>query len=61
MELFQRLLRDERTLPKDQPYQDLMTLVKYLLRKFFKAVTEDNFILVEASGMPLSDAWNFWT
>lgn len=48
LELFQRILRDEKLLPKEQPYLDLVTLVKFILRKFFKAVAEDPFILVEA-------------
>ena len=36
-------------LPRDQPYKDLVNLVQFLLRQFFKAVEEDSFIIVHAS------------
>ncbi|KAG8903574.1 Topoisomerase 1-associated factor 1 [Tulasnella sp. 403] len=48
LELFGRLIKEEKTLPKDQPYLDLMQLVKFVLRKFFKGVEESPFLLVEA-------------
>ena len=46
--LFKSILDEEKSLPREQPYKDLVALVRYLLRQFFKAVAEDNFLLVEA-------------
>ena len=36
-------------LPREQPYKDLVNLVQFLLRQFFKAVEEDPFIIVHVS------------
>lgn len=36
-------------LPKDQPYKDLVHLIQFLLRQFFKAVEDDPFIIVHVS------------
>ena len=33
-------------LPKDQPYKDLVNLIQFLLRQFFKAAEDDWFIIV---------------
>ena len=33
-------------LPRDQPYKDLVNLIQFLLRQFFKAVEDDPFIIV---------------
>ncbi|KAG8990291.1 Topoisomerase 1-associated factor 1 [Tulasnella sp. JGI-2019a] len=57
LELFNRILKDEKTLPKDQSYLDLMALIKFVLRKFFKAVAEDSFILVESFFPRTRRAW----
>ncbi|KAG8868501.1 Topoisomerase 1-associated factor 1, partial [Tulasnella sp. 331] len=57
LELFNRILKDEKTLPKDRPYLDLMILIKFVLRKFFKAVAEDSFILVESFFPRTRRAW----
>ncbi|KAI0772965.1 timeless-domain-containing protein [Trametes elegans] len=46
--LFKQIMAEERSLPKDQPYKDLVALINYILRKFFKAVAEDSFLVVEA-------------
>ncbi|KAI0357683.1 timeless-domain-containing protein [Trametes cingulata] len=46
--LFKQILAEERSLPKEQPYKDLVALINYILRKFFKAVAEDSFLVVEA-------------
>lgn len=35
-------------MPRSQPYKDLVALIHYLLRQFFKAVAEDSFLVVEA-------------
>ncbi|OBZ77008.1 Topoisomerase 1-associated factor 1 [Grifola frondosa] len=46
LDLFKHIL-SERSLPKDQPYKDLIALINFILRKFFKAVAEDSFLIVE--------------
>lgn len=35
-------------LPKEQPYKDLINLINYILRQFFKAVEEEGFLIVQA-------------
>lgn len=47
MDLFKSILADQKSLPKGQPYKDLVDLINFLLRKFFKAVEEDSFLVVE--------------
>ncbi|KAI8989035.1 timeless-domain-containing protein [Trametes punicea] len=47
LHLFKQILA-EKSLPKDQPYKDLIALINYILRKFFKSVVEDSFLIVEA-------------
>ncbi|KAJ7849053.1 timeless protein-domain-containing protein [Mycena olivaceomarginata] len=46
--LFQTILAAQKTLPRDQPHRDLVQLVNYILRKFFKALEEEPFLAVEA-------------
>ncbi|KAI0061071.1 timeless-domain-containing protein [Artomyces pyxidatus] len=48
LELFKSILADQKSFPKEQPYKDLLALIKYILRQFFKAVEEDSFVLIEA-------------
>ena len=36
-------------MPRDQPYKDVVTLINYILRQFFKAIEKDTFLAVEAS------------
>ena len=45
--LFKQIMAEERTLPREQPYKDLVALINYILRKFFKAVAEEPLIVVE--------------
>jgi len=45
--LFKTILADQKFFPKDQPYKDLVALVNYVLRQFFKAVEADSFVLIE--------------
>ena len=47
--LFKKIMAEEKSLPKDQPYKDLVALIKFLLRQFFKAVEKDSFLVVEVS------------
>ncbi|KAI0027442.1 hypothetical protein K488DRAFT_90853 [Vararia minispora EC-137] len=41
-------LADRASLPREQAYADLVHLIKYILRQFFKAVEEDSMVHVEA-------------
>ena len=49
LNLFKSILSDQKSFPKDRPYKDLVALITYILRQFFKAVEEDSFILIEVS------------
>ncbi|KAL5639939.1 hypothetical protein ACGC1H_006487 [Rhizoctonia solani] len=46
--LFQSILKNQASLPKDQPYKDLIQLINFILRKFFKNAQEHPLLLVEA-------------
>ncbi|CDO77442.1 hypothetical protein BN946_scf184857.g49 [Trametes cinnabarina] len=46
--LFKEILAEEKSLPKEQPYKDLVALINYIIRKFFKSVSDDSFLVVEA-------------
>ncbi|KAL4067395.1 timeless protein-domain-containing protein [Scleroderma yunnanense] len=48
MALFKSILDDQRSLPKDQPYKDLVQVITFILRKFFKALDEEPFLAIEA-------------
>ncbi|KAI9452046.1 timeless-domain-containing protein [Lactarius psammicola] len=48
LNLFKTVLGDQNSFPKDQPYKDLVALINYILRQFFKAVEADSFVLIEA-------------
>ncbi|KAH9060235.1 timeless protein-domain-containing protein [Lactarius vividus] len=48
LNLFRTVLADHKSFPKDQPYKDLVALINYILRQFFKAVEADSFVLIEA-------------
>ena len=48
LNLFRSILTRQTTLPKDQPYKDLIALINYVLKKFFKAVEEEPLLIVEA-------------
>lgn len=47
LQLFKAILDDQRSLPKDRPYKDLIQLITFILRKFFKAVQEEPFLVIE--------------
>ncbi|KAG8715598.1 Topoisomerase 1-associated factor 1 [Ceratobasidium sp. 423] len=40
LSLFQSILKNQSSLPKDQPYKDLIQLINFILRKFFKSAQE---------------------
>ncbi|TFY59930.1 hypothetical protein EVG20_g7607, partial [Dentipellis fragilis] len=48
LDLFKSILANQKSLPKDQTSKDLLALITYLLRQFFKAVEADSFVLIEA-------------
>jgi replication fork protection complex subunit Tof1/Swi1 len=48
LDLFKHILADSKSLPKDQAYKDLLALVNFILRKFFKAAEQEPFLLMEA-------------
>ncbi|OAX37898.1 timeless-domain-containing protein [Rhizopogon vinicolor AM-OR11-026] len=48
LNLFKIILDDQKSLPKDQAYKDLIKLVNFILQKFFKALEEEPFLAVEA-------------
>jgi hypothetical protein len=47
LELFQSILKVQVSLPKDQPHKDLIQLINFILRKFFKNAKEHPLLLVE--------------
>ncbi|KII91841.1 hypothetical protein PLICRDRAFT_38697 [Plicaturopsis crispa FD-325 SS-3] len=47
LDLFRSILADQKSLPRDQPYRDLINLINFILRKFFKALEEEPFLAVE--------------
>ncbi|KAI5994503.1 timeless protein-domain-containing protein [Pisolithus albus] len=48
LQLFKTILDDERSLPKETPYKDLVRLLTFILRRFFKALDEEPFLAMEA-------------
>ncbi|KAG6380363.1 timeless protein-domain-containing protein [Boletus reticuloceps] len=48
LQLFKSILDDQRSLPKDTSYKDLVQLITFISRKFFKAVKEEPFLMIEA-------------
>lgn len=47
LNLFRTILARKDSLPKDQPYKDLIALITFIIKKFFKAVNEDAMMIVE--------------
>ncbi|KAG6332144.1 hypothetical protein ID866_6944 [Astraeus odoratus] len=48
LSLFKTILDDQRSLPKEQPYKDLVSVITFILRRFFKALDEEPFLAIEA-------------
>ncbi|KAF7973783.1 hypothetical protein HWV62_41286 [Athelia sp. TMB] len=48
LNLFKMILDDQKSFPRDQPHKDLINLINFILRKFFKALEEEPFLAVEA-------------
>lgn len=47
LNLFKNILDEQRSLPRDQPHKDLVNIINFLLRRFFKALAEEPFLAVE--------------
>ncbi|WVQ81137.1 hypothetical protein IAT38_003259 [Cryptococcus sp. DSM 104549] len=45
--LFQRILDDQHALPQNPASKDLITLINFILRKYFKRVSQDPFVIVQ--------------
>ncbi|KAJ3565991.1 hypothetical protein NP233_g7283 [Leucocoprinus birnbaumii] len=60
LDLFKTILSEKDTLPRDQPYKDLINLINFILRKFFKALAEDSFLAVEVRTPVLSSVELRW-
>jgi len=52
LNLFKTIMDDQKSLPRDQPHKDLINLINFILRKFFKALTEEPFLAVEVRCPP---------
>ncbi|EMD36798.1 hypothetical protein CERSUDRAFT_105876 [Gelatoporia subvermispora B] len=61
LDLFKKILSEQRSLPKDQSSKDLINLITYILRQFFKAVAEDSFLIVEAFFPKTRGAWKHYS
>ncbi|KAG6872642.1 hypothetical protein C0995_008073 [Termitomyces sp. Mi166 len=48
LNLFKTILADQKSFPRDQPYKDLVNLITFILRQFFKALAEEPLLAVEA-------------
>ncbi|KAJ4477289.1 timeless protein-domain-containing protein [Lentinula aciculospora] len=48
LNLFKTVLADKKSFPQDQPHKDLVNLINYILRQFFKALEQEPFLAVEA-------------
>src|SRR5258708_3400269 len=47
LELFNRILAHQKDLPRDRPYKDLLHLINFVLRKFFKTMEEQPLLMLE--------------
>ena len=47
MNLFKSILSKQGSLPTDQSYKDLISLINYILKKFFKQLATDPLLAVE--------------
>ena len=55
--LFRRILDEQQSLPKADSSNDLLQVIKFVLRKFFKKVAEDPFVIVETLGPKSRGKW----
>lgn len=47
LDMFKSILADQKTFPREQPYKDLVNLINFILRQFFKALADDSFLAIE--------------
>ncbi|KAJ3893201.1 timeless protein-domain-containing protein [Lentinula edodes] len=47
LNLFKTIVADKKSFPLDQPHKDLVNLINYILRQFFKALEQEPFLAVE--------------
>jgi len=52
--LFKSILAESKSFPKDQAYKDLVALMNYILRQFFKALEKEPFLAIEVRIFGLS-------
>ena len=57
LDLFRRILNDQASLLKADSTNDLLQLIKFILRKFFKRVSEDPFLIVQAFAPKTRGHW----
>ncbi|KAL7421129.1 Topoisomerase 1-associated factor 1 [Cryptotrichosporon argae] len=57
LHLFRKILDDQASLPADDNTKNLLQLVTFVLRKFFKRVDQDPFVIVEALAPKSGSKW----
>ncbi|WVW79467.1 hypothetical protein I302_101436 [Kwoniella bestiolae CBS 10118] len=57
LNLFRQIIDSSHTLPKAESSKDLSQLINFILRKFFKRVADDPFLIVEAFGSKSKSKW----
>jgi replication fork protection complex subunit Tof1/Swi1 len=57
LQLFQKILDEQSHLIRCDATKDLIQLITFILRKFFKRVTEDPFVIIQAFGPKSRGHW----
>ena len=57
MHLFRQILDYAPSLPRADSSKDLISLIKFILRKFFKRVADDSFLIVQAFAPKTRGHW----
>ena len=57
LHLFQEIVTSKALLPKTDGARDLLSLITFVLRKFFKKVQEDPFLIIEALTPKTKGKW----
>lgn len=57
LDLFRQILDERESLPKAEASHDLIQIINYILRKFFKKVAEDPFVIIETLGPKSRNRW----
>lgn len=61
LDLFRRILDNQLSLPKDPTSKDLLALINFVLRKFFKSAQESPFLIVEALFPKNRNQWKMFS